>query len=66
MRRELFKGFDVLDSGSGQCEHCRAGVVRVLVAEPGGRRWHAAEIGNYGYIPHNCRPSDDKPLRKAA
>lgn len=66
MRRELFKGQEVLATGRGQCEHCRTVVVRVLIAEHGGRQWHAAEIGNYGYIPHNCRPSGDAPVRKAA
>lgn len=66
MRREVFNGRDIITTGRGQCEHCRCVVVRVLVEEPGGRRWHAADIGNYGYVPHDCGPSGDAPMRKAA
>jgi len=66
MTREIFRGQEVLSTGRGQCEHCRQTVVRVLIAENGGRQWYPAEIGNYGYVPHNCRPSGDAPARKAA
>jgi hypothetical protein len=66
MRREIFKGQEVLSTGRGQCERCKSVIVRVLIDESGGRTWHSAEVGNYGYVPHNCKPSGSAPAKKAA
>jgi hypothetical protein len=66
MRRELFKGREVLATGSGQCQDCKTGVIRVLVRQGNRNVWHAAEIGNFGYVPHTCGTDDDPPLKRAA
>ena len=66
MTNQVFNGRAVISSGPGQCESCHQGVIRVLIDEGFGRRWHAAEIGHYGYIPHNCRPRGYEPAKKAA
>jgi hypothetical protein len=66
MRRELFKGLEVIQTGPGQWHDCTRHVIRVLVDENGHRQWYAAEIGHYGYVPHNCKPAGDEPLKKAA
>lgn len=64
--RQLFAGRDVLKTERGQCELCKSGVVRVLVAENGWRKWYAADYGNYGYVSHTCGPSSGAPSRKVA
>lgn len=67
MRRELFNGsLEVIQTGVGQCQSCTRRVVRVLIAENGGRQWYAAEIGNYGYVSHTCKPTGSAPVKKAA
>ena len=66
MRRDLFQGKEVIRTEQGQCPDCRRGVVRVLVAEQGWRKWHAADIGFYGFAPHECGPRGDAPAKRAA
>lgn len=65
MSRGIFRERDVITTGPGQCGDCHQRIVRVLVREADGRRWHTADIGNFGYVPHIC-PSTPPPLRKAA
>jgi hypothetical protein len=70
--RELYQGKDVLAKGRGRCSVCCRDVIRVLVADPASRSkraWHAAEIGNFGYVPHVCgpqKPLPPAPLKRAA
>ena len=62
----FFCGKLVLRTERGQCERCKRQVIRVLVAEDGWRKWYAADIGNYGYDPHECRSGGASPLKAAA
>ena len=66
MSRSLFQGKEVLRTDKGQCPDCRRGVIRVLVEEGGWRKWYAADIGNFGYVPHVCGPTPSAPLKRAA
>jgi hypothetical protein len=67
--RELYQGKDVLAKGDGHCSVCGRAVVRVLIADSASRSrrtWHAAEVGNFGYVPHTCGPQQPPPALKRA
>lgn len=58
-----FFGADVLATGEGQCTHCAAKVIRVLVNDGSHRKWQTTVPEAGKLVPHAC-PESERAYQK--